>query len=122
MRDLIVKGWTSLQRRGLWRTFWRAVASLKVHIDHRSERIESKRYRDWIRRFDNSSRASRQRISQRSFDYQPLISVLLSVYNPPRVYLERALESVLQQIYPRWELCVADDASTENYVRPILES
>lgn len=121
MHDLIVKVLTSLQRRGFWQTLGRAVTALRVRIDHRSERAASRRYSDWIRRFDNSSDAGRQNANRRVFEFQPLISVLLPVYNPPKVYLENALDSVLRQSYPRWELCVADDASTESYVRSVLE-
>ncbi|NEP59972.1 MAG: glycosyltransferase [Symploca sp. SIO2G7] len=55
------------------------------------------------------------------FSYQPIISVIMPVFNPPAAFLKEAIESVLAQVYPYWELCIADDSSTNNYVRPILE-
>jgi GT2 family glycosyltransferase len=51
----------------------------------------------------------------------PLISVLVPVYNIPERYLRLAIESVLRQIYPHWELCLADDRSTEPHVRRVLD-
>ncbi|HEY8504472.1 MAG TPA: glycosyltransferase, partial [Gemmataceae bacterium] len=50
----------------------------------------------------------------------PLISVLMPVYNPRPEFLERALDSVRAQLYPHWQLCVTDDASTDPRVRSIL--
>jgi GT2 family glycosyltransferase len=50
----------------------------------------------------------------------PLISVLVPVYDTPHRYLSAALESVFEQLYPHWELCIADDASTDPGVREIL--
>lgn len=57
----------------------------------------------------------------RQWKYQPTISLLMPVYNPLESFLVEALESVLAQIYPFWELCIVDDASTMPYVRPVLE-
>jgi glycosyltransferase involved in cell wall biosynthesis len=51
----------------------------------------------------------------------PTISVIMPVYNVPEVYLRKAIDSVLKQIYPRWELCIADDKSTAPHIRPVLE-
>lgn len=51
----------------------------------------------------------------------PLLSVLLPTYNPPEKWLRKCLDSVLEQSYPNWELCVADDASTHPQVRRVLE-
>jgi O-antigen biosynthesis protein len=50
-----------------------------------------------------------------------LVSVLLPVYNPPEKWLRCCLDSVLDQTYSNWELCVADDASTQAHVRKVLE-
>ena len=55
------------------------------------------------------------------FQLKPLISILFPVYNPPQRFLEEAIESVINQVYPHWELCIADDASTLPYVEKILE-
>ena len=52
---------------------------------------------------------------------QPLISIILPTYNTPAQYLRECLDSVLNQVYPNWELCIADDASTEPQVREILD-
>ncbi|WP_449419471.1 tetratricopeptide repeat protein [Phormidium nigroviride] len=54
------------------------------------------------------------------FSYKPLISIIMPVYNTPENYLREAIDSVLHQIYPCWELCIADDASTATHVKQIL--
>lgn len=51
----------------------------------------------------------------------PLISILMPVYNTPEIWLDRAIESVRQQVYQNWELCIADDASPSPHVRQALE-
>lgn len=43
---------------------------------------------------------------------QPTFSVIMPVFNTDRRWLRKAIESVRQQIYPHWQLCIADDAST----------
>jgi len=52
---------------------------------------------------------------------RPLISVLLPTYNTPARWLHKCIGSVLNQIYPDWELCIADDASPQPHVRRIVE-
>lgn len=54
--------------------------------------------------------------------YQPKISILLPVYNTEERWLRRAIDSVRQQLYPQWELCIADDASTMPHIRNTLEA
>lgn len=51
----------------------------------------------------------------------PEIGVLMPVWNPKPDFLVQAIESVVKQIYPNWQLCIADDASTKSEIRPILE-
>lgn len=48
-------------------------------------------------------------------------SVLMPVYNPNSEHLIAALNSLRSQDYPYWELCIADDASSDPAVRPLLE-
>lgn len=46
------------------------------------------------------------------FRSQPKISVLVPVFNVSAEWLERMIASVEAQAYPNWELCIADDCST----------
>ncbi|QWP78820.1 glycosyltransferase family 2 protein [Lysobacter sp. K5869] len=50
----------------------------------------------------------------------PTISIVLPVRDPPLPWLRRCLDSVLAQTYPRWQLCIADDASRSGAVRKLL--
>ncbi len=50
----------------------------------------------------------------------PKISVVMPVYNASAKDLRAALISVQDQLYPNWELCIADDCSTEPHVAKIL--
>ncbi len=59
---------------------------------------------------------------EEQFLLKPLISVVMATYNTPEKYLKKALDSVLAQTYPYWELCIADDASTDKKVRQILRA
>lgn len=48
------------------------------------------------------------------------ISVIVPVYNCPEPLLREMIASVLAQIYPKWELCLADDASPAPHVKAVL--
>lgn len=80
-------------------------------------------YRAWVENYDTLTAADRRRITElcEALPHKPLISVLMPVYDVDEVWLRRALESVLRQLYTRWELCVADDRSTRPHVRRVLE-
>lgn len=47
-----------------------------------------------------------------AFRHRPLFSILMPVYNVDPRWLKEAIASVQQQVYPHWELCLADDKST----------
>ncbi|MGH8017014.1 MAG: glycosyltransferase [Opitutaceae bacterium] len=81
-------------------------------------------YRAWMRaNEDHSAKAlEKQREAAAAWKDAPLISIILPVYNTSERWLRRAVESVVEQTYPRWELCIADDASTASHVRPTLEA
>lgn len=54
------------------------------------------------------------------WQHRPTFSVILPVYNVEEVWLTKAIESVRNQIYPDWELCIADDASSAAHIQPLL--
>lgn len=52
---------------------------------------------------------------------RPLISIIVPTFNTPEHMLREMLASVVNQLYPNWELCIADDGSNQPHVRKILE-
>jgi GT2 family glycosyltransferase/glycosyltransferase involved in cell wall biosynthesis len=80
-------------------------------------------YDKWVAQFDTRTPATRAALRRRLrlLRKQPLISMILPVYNPGLEFLRAAVDSIRNQIYERWELCLADDASTDPKVRPFLE-
>jgi len=79
-------------------------------------------YQLWVEQFDTLDDAARDTIKGRvaRLANQPTISVIMPTYNPPPELLRAAIDSVRAQLYPRWELCIADDNSSEPYVSEIL--
>ncbi|MCX7109504.1 MAG: glycosyltransferase [Proteobacteria bacterium] len=80
-------------------------------------------YASWVAAHDTLSAAQRQSIiaNVHAMQRPPLISVLLPVYNAPVKFLQDAIESVRAQLYTHWELCIADDASTDGDMKTCLE-
>ena len=80
-------------------------------------------YRRWVKRFDMLNDDDRKAISKHieTFKLHPVFSILMPAYNSPERWLQRSIETVRAQLYPYWELCIADDASTLAGVRQLLE-
>lgn len=53
--------------------------------------------------------------------YNPLISVVMPVYNIERKLLEACLDSILAQTYQNFEICIADDCSTNQATLATLQ-
>lgn len=52
-------------------------------------------------------------VEVRELSYNPLISVLIPVYNINRDWLSACLNSILNQSYQNFEICLSDDCSTK---------
>jgi len=80
-------------------------------------------YERWINKYEKREFGKIWKIMHdiENFSIKPKISIIMPVYNTPEGFLREAIESVLNQSYPNWELCIADDASTEPHVREVLE-
>lgn len=57
-----------------------------------------------------------------TFQYNPKISIVVPTYNTPEKFLRAMIESVVNQSYDNWELCVADGASSlEETIKTLKE-
>lgn len=105
-----------------WRVFrkagWRG-----VDWELRRRMRPSEDYGRWVLVHDTLTPESRLELAERAgaLASKPLIAVLMPTYNPDPRWFQAAIDSVRAQIYPYWELCIADDASTAPHVRGLLE-
>jgi glycosyltransferase involved in cell wall biosynthesis len=60
------------------------------------------------------------KVKMDAFTVMPFFSVIMPVYNTHPKWIERAIESLIKQVYDNWELCVVDDYSEDGRVRAIL--
>ena len=80
-------------------------------------------YDQWVAAHDTLTDADREQIRAglATLLHRPLISVVMPVYNTDEGHLRAAINSVRAQLYPHWQLCIADDASTAGHVRAVLD-
>ena len=57
----------------------------------------------------------------REMGVRPLVSIIVPTYNTHETMLREMLQSVREQLYPNWELCIADDGSSQPHVNKILK-
>ena len=91
--------------------------------NHAPKVLDLRDYQEWVRRYDTPDAAALEVMCQQvaALTASPKVSVVMPTYNANLVWLGEAIQSVKDQLYPHWELCIADDASTDPAVRPFLE-
>ena len=116
MSDLPKKAWQTLRQEGLGAAIGKCRSLVSRHRYDRD-------YRDWIEKYERLTadevEAVRAKIDE--LPRKPLISVLMPVYNVDARWLRSAIDSVREQIYTNWELCIADDHSSKPHIREILD-
>ena len=71
-------------------------------------------YRKWL---DEQNK----KIIYQDFKYNPLISIIIPVYNVSRDLLVQCLDSIINQSYKNFEICIADDCSTKKETIKVLK-
>ena len=80
-------------------------------------------YEKWLQEhYPIEKKLKEQHEQSKQFIHQPLISVIMPVYNPRSSFLEQAITSVKNQSYPFWELCICDDASTNPEIQGMFKT
>jgi GT2 family glycosyltransferase len=113
--------------------YWAATSRLRSRL--RAERAQRElaasedrwrrqhTYERWIELYDTLTHEDWEamRSLERLLASRPLVSIIMPVFDPPERFLRAALQSVVDQVYTHWELCVADDGSTQPHVRRVLD-
>ena len=96
----------------------------KWHIVRQVEYvIPDREYGEWISKNEpNADDLADQRKRSAEFNYRPLMSILIPVWNPPEKVLKDTLRSVMEQTYPYWEMCITDGGSNEHVRRQLHEA
>lgn len=70
-------------------------------------------YNVWAK--NNEPKKKKLRMQRRHrFSWNPLISVIIPLYNTPEIFLKIMLDSLLEQTYGNLEICLADGSSNDN--------
>jgi GT2 family glycosyltransferase/predicted O-methyltransferase YrrM len=79
-------------------------------------------YSAWlIRNEPSEATLQSQRTEAAQLVYQPLLSIITPVYNPPEEILQETIASVQAQTYTNWEFCLVDGGSTDPEIRMLLD-
>lgn len=116
--NLIVRSIKYIQREGFRRFIIKLLERYGLYVPV----LVADVYKLWISRNEPDSIALKEqkRLSGR-FAIRPKISIITPVFNPDKKAFIEMIDSVIRQTYDNWELCLAD-ASTEVYIRDIVES
>ncbi len=89
-------------------------------LAHSKKEIEAD-YKKWFKKnFPNNTELKKQKNDQKNLKKRPLISILVPTYNTNHQHLRECIESVINQSYDNWQLCIADDASKDKSVKDII--
>ncbi|MCI9137260.1 MAG: glycosyltransferase, partial [Lachnospiraceae bacterium] len=107
------KGMRFLQHHG-WKKFF--IRSRQAVQEKLSPQGDYEKYRKAVS--PDGRELERQRKEQ--FDSAPLFSIVVPLYKTPEKYLGQLVESVEQQTYGNWELCLSDGSGADSPLREYL--
>ena len=79
-------------------------------------------YDKWLVNNEITLTVSQAELLINEMSVKPVFSLIVPVYKVKAVWLEAAIESVKSQLYPHWQLCLADDASDDADLKKILDN
>lgn len=107
---MIQKGFRYLKHYG-WKEFW-----IRLHERFEPEEVP---YGPWYEAYRLKEEVlEKQR--KITFSYEPLISVVVPAYKTPVLFLRQMIESLQNQTYSNWELCIVNASPKEEEMKTIL--
>lgn len=108
----IQKGLRYLRHYGP-KEFW-----VRLHERFEPEEIP---YAPWYEAYVPDQEALRRQ-RKKKFSYEPVISVVVPAYRTPEVFLRQMVQSVQDQTYENWELCIANGSPEDETMAGVLKA
>lgn len=115
----VLTGGNLLPKKTLWERIelYRQDNGLAATIKHAITKLKNSEapkytYMDFLTSFAPTE-VELQRQREKSFDYAPLMSIVIPMYQTPEKYLVELVDSIVAQTYSNWELCLADGSPTD---------
>lgn len=100
--ETVEVAWEYFQKHGLRALFKKSV--------HKIQNIQDDYdYNEWYKKVRiTDEELAKQRESAGDFAQQPIFSIVIPVYATPEKFLRRMLDSIREQTYPKFEVCLVD--------------
>lgn len=100
--ETVEVAWEYFQKHGLRALFKKSV--------HKIQNIQDDYdYNEWYKKVRiTGEELAKQRESATDFAMQPTFSIVIPVYATPEKFLRRMLDSIREQTYPKFEVCLVD--------------
>jgi len=106
--SLVIKGIKSLKDKGFKATIYKVIDKL----ENKKKKEEQSEYQNFLK-LHPLTKAELEKQRTTKFSNEPVISIVIPIYNTPLKFLKELIESVLNQTYSRWQLCLADGSDTD---------
>lgn len=99
------------RRYGIFATLKRILKRIFHIKENRKTNIEQ--YKIWMQKNNpNEEELANQR--NHKFNVEPKISIVVPMYNTNEAFFKELIESLINQTYQNWELCLADGSENQN--------
>ena len=113
------------RKNGILKTIRKILSKIKNRIFTSSKQIkldreENENYKLWIKNNEPNDKEIEEQRNYK-FEYEPKISIIVPMYNTKEKYLKELIDSIINQTYKNWELCLSDGSDEKrDYVEKLV--
>ena len=115
------------KKNGFFKTIKKILSKIRNRIFTSSKQIkldkqENENYKIWIKNNEPDDKEIEEQRNYK-FEYEPKISIIVPMYNTKERYLKELIDSIINQTYKNWELCLSDGSDEKkDYVERLVNA
>ena len=115
------------KKNGFFKTIKKILSKIRNRIFTSSKQIkldkqENENYKIWIKNNEPDDKEIEEQRNYK-FEYEPKISIIVPMYNTKEKYLKELIDSIINQTYKNWELCLSDGSDEKkDYVERLVNA